>query len=122
MKWFLNADASGQRRRRADLPLVDPGTVMDVNFELTSDDLVAFTVVHSVRSPTILKERLGCFVGSLVLLLVLPVMILLTTQDPVLEPAKAIWPLLLGPVLLVLILCRSILAMETYSNGQADVC
>ena len=75
---------------------------MKADFELTPDDLVAFTRNHNLRSPTIQKQRYGCLIGALALLLALPGLILLTTDDPVLETAKAIWPLLLGPVLFVL--------------------
>ena len=75
---------------------------MKADFEFIPDDLVAFTTVHNLRSPTIRKQRYGCLMGALVLLLALPGLILLTTDDPVLETAKAIWPLLLGPVLFAL--------------------
>jgi hypothetical protein len=71
---------------------------MKIEFELTLDDLVAFTVVHALRSPTFKRQQLGYFVGGLLLFSVLPGLILATTEKPVLETARDIWPLLMGPI------------------------
>jgi len=76
--------------------------IMKAVFELTPDDLVALTVGHTSRSPTIRRQRYGCLIAAVVLLSALPGLILLTTDDPLLKTAKDIWPLLLGPVLFVL--------------------
>ncbi len=79
-----------------------PSEIMKADFELSPNDLIAFTTVHNLRSPTIRRQRYGCLIGALLLLSALPGLILLTTDKPVLETVKNIWPLLLGPVLFVL--------------------
>ena len=75
---------------------------MKADFDFTADDLVAFSTVHNKRSPTARRQRYGCLLVGLAMLLALPALILFTTDKPYVETAAAIWPLLLGPVLFVL--------------------
>ena len=72
---------------------------MKADFELTSDDLVAFVTFYNVRSPIVRRQRIVCGTVGFLCLSALPALILLTTDKPRLETARAIWPLLLGPVL-----------------------
>jgi hypothetical protein len=75
--------------------------IMKASFELTRDDLVAFVTYHNLHSPTVRRKQLRTFVIGTVCLAALPALILTTTDDPVLETAVAIWPLLLGPILFI---------------------
>jgi hypothetical protein len=77
---------------------------MTADFELTSDDLVAFVTFCNNRSPTAQRQRIGCAILGFLAVSALPALILLTTARPRLETAFDIWPLLLGPVLFVLFL------------------
>lgn len=81
----------------------DQSKHMKIDFELTLDDLVAFNVVHGLRSPTFQRKGFGCFVGVMLLSSVLPGLILATTEKPVLETARDIWPLLMAPAFCLLI-------------------
>jgi hypothetical protein len=74
---------------------------MKASYELTADDLVAFTLFHNSTSPVVRRQRTGCLIGAVLLLLALPTLILTTSDKPIAETAKDIWPLLAGPVLFV---------------------
>ena len=76
---------------------------MKAEFELTADDLVALTTVHASRSPTLRRQRWSALLICCTVLLLLPGLVLVTTDKPVLEAAKAIWPLLMGPILFLVI-------------------
>jgi hypothetical protein len=75
---------------------------MNASYELTADDLAAFAQMHQARSPTARRQRMGCLALGFLALAALPLLILLTTEDPLLETARDIWPLLLGPILFIL--------------------
>ncbi|MHB8866317.1 MAG: YcxB family protein [Pirellulaceae bacterium] len=75
---------------------------MKASYELFPDDLAAFIEFHQRTSPVARNQRLGCFGMALVALLVLPLGIVLTTDKPRIQTAIDIWPLFLGPILLVL--------------------
>lgn len=75
---------------------------MKASYELTADDLAAFVEFHQQASPAARNQRLGCFIVALIALLVLPVGIVLTTDEPRLQTAIDIWPLLLGPIFFAL--------------------
>ena len=68
-------------------------------YDLARDDLAALVDYHQHASPAARRQKLGCVAAGFCGLMVLPGGILLTTDEPVLETATAIWPLLLGPVL-----------------------
>ena len=72
---------------------------MKASYELTPDDLVAFTLFHHSHSPAARRQRNGCLLGVVLVMLLLPALVLLTTEKPLLEAARNIWPLLLGPIL-----------------------
>lgn len=72
---------------------------MKVSYELTRDDLAAFIEFHQHTSPTARRQKVGCLSVLFCAMMILPVGILLTTDEPVLETAIDIWPLLLGPIL-----------------------
>lgn len=76
---------------------------MNVSYELTPDDLADYALFHNTNSPTIRRQRLGCAFMFLAIALMLPAAILLETEDPVLETAVDIWPLLLGPLIGLLV-------------------
>ncbi|MBL7042706.1 MAG: YcxB family protein [Pirellulaceae bacterium] len=59
---------------------------------------------HNMRSPTVRRFRIGCGVFGFLVLSILPLLVLVTTDGPLLETATAIWPLLLGPLLFPFIL------------------
>tara|TARA_R110002072_G_C7730484_1_gene515703 strand:+ start:73 stop:618 length:546 start_codon:yes stop_codon:yes gene_type:complete len=75
---------------------------MKASYELTADDLAAFTLCHSSTSPVVRRQRAGCLVGAVLLLLSLPTLLLTTSDKPIAETAKNIWPLLAGPALFIL--------------------
>ncbi len=76
---------------------------VNASYELTTDDLVAFTQFHTSQSPAARKQRVGCLTLAIVAMLLLPGLILLTTDKPILETALNIWPLILGPLLLMIL-------------------
>ncbi len=69
---------------------------MQADFEFTPDDHVAFVTIHNERSPTIRKQRRSLIGVVVFFMWALPALILLTTDKPILETAKAIRPLLVG--------------------------
>lgn len=75
---------------------------MHVSYELTFEDLAAFARMHQARSPAVRRQRFGCVTVAFVAMLGLPLLILLTSDEPLLVTARNIWPLLLGPVLLAI--------------------
>ena len=75
---------------------------MKASYELTADDLVAFTLFHNSTSPVVRQQRTGCLIGAVLLLLALPTLLLTTSDKPIAETAKNIWPLLAGPALFVI--------------------
>lgn len=75
---------------------------MNASYELTADDLAAFTVFHNATSPVVRRQRTGCLTVGVLLMLALPTLILTTSDKPIAETAKNIWPLLAGPVLFLL--------------------
>lgn len=85
-----------------DQMLDDPNESLKADFELAANDLVALTMAHNRRSPAMRRQRYGYLLSGLVILSALPALILLTSDEPPMETAAAIWPLLLGPVLFVL--------------------
>lgn len=97
---------------------------MNVSYELTVDDLVAFAQFHHAQSPTARRQRIGCLLIAFVVMLVLPGLVLLTSEKPFLQTARDIWPLLLGPLLflaLVLPVIRwrtGILSKRMLSEGS----
>ena len=72
---------------------------MKAAYELTRDDLAALIEFHQRTSPAARRQKVGCLVVAFCALMILPVGILLTTDEPVLETAMDIWPLLAGPIL-----------------------
>ncbi|TVP96262.1 MAG: YcxB family protein [Planctomycetaceae bacterium] len=72
---------------------------MKVNYELTREDLAAFVAHHQEASPAVRRQRFGALLIAFGALMILPVAILITRDGPLLETARAIWPLLLGPTL-----------------------
>lgn len=75
-------------------------SAMKADFELTPDDLIAFITYHNMQSPTVRRQRIGCGVVFFLAMSILPLFVLVNTNEPLLETAIAIWPLLLGPLLL----------------------
>ena len=75
---------------------------MKASYELTPDDLAAFTVFYNSTSPVARRQRTGCLTAAVLLMLALPTLVLATTDKPIAETAKNIWPLLVGPVLFVI--------------------
>jgi hypothetical protein len=82
--------------------LDDPNESLKADFELAAGDLVALTMAHNRRSPAMRRQRYGYLLGGFAVLSALPALTLLTSDEPAVETAAAIWPLLLGPVLFVL--------------------
>jgi hypothetical protein len=76
---------------------------MKVSYEFARDDLAAFIEYHQRTSPAARNQKLGCFIVALAGLLVLPVGIVATTDEPILETAMKIWPLFLGPFLFAIL-------------------
>ena len=72
---------------------------MKASYELTADDLMAFVQFHLAQSPNARRQRIGCSLIAFVVMLLLPGLILLTSEKPFLQTARDIWPLLLGPLL-----------------------
>lgn len=77
---------------------------MNVSYELTADDLVAFTMYHNATSTAARRQRSGCLIPILLVMLALPVLILATSDKPIGETAKAIWPLLAVPTLFAVLI------------------
>jgi hypothetical protein len=75
---------------------------MKVSYELTADDLTAFTLFHNATSPFARRQRTGCLSVCILIMLALPTLILARSEKPIIETAKDIWPLLAGPVLFVI--------------------
>lgn len=72
---------------------------MKATYELTRDDLAALMEYHRRSSPAARRQGIGCLAAGLAALMILPAGILLTTDQPVLDTAMDIWPLLTGPIL-----------------------
>jgi hypothetical protein len=75
---------------------------MRIDYEITPEDFVALSTVHCSRSPALRRQGYGFLMVPILGLFALPGLILVTTDEPILETAKNIWPLMLGPVLFVL--------------------
>ena len=65
-------------------------------------DLMAFAQFYHAQSPTARRERSGCLLIAFVAMLLLPGLILLTSEKPFFQTARDIWPLLLGPLLFLI--------------------
>ncbi len=76
---------------------------MKVEFELTAEDYVELTTVHTACSPTVRRQRRRAFLFGCVALMALPTLVLATTDKPIAEAAMAIWPLLTAPIVFLLI-------------------
>jgi hypothetical protein len=90
---------------------------MNASYELTRDDLAAFIEFHQRTSPAARRQKLGCFVIALAAMSVLPVGIIATADEPRLETAIDIWPLILGPGLFA-ILALSYIRWRTRQMSQ----
>jgi len=77
---------------------------MSANYNLTADDLSAFIQFHNAQSLAVRKYRAGCLFGGFFATMLLPGLILLTTEKPVLETARAIRPLLMGAVIYLILM------------------
>ena len=77
---------------------------MQISYELTPQDLVAFSRYHSFASPTARRQRSGCLIAIVALMLGLPAFILATSNKPLVQTARDIWPLLAGPVFFVIVM------------------
>ncbi len=76
---------------------------VQADYDLTPDDLVAFGLCHQQQSRTIRKRSYVSVLVGLLAILFLPTLILLVSDKPLAETALAIWPLLLGlPLFLML--------------------
>lgn len=75
---------------------------MKASYELTADDLAAFTLFHNATSPVVRRQRTGCLTVAVLIMAALPTLILATSEKPIIETAKDIWPLLAGPALFVI--------------------
>lgn len=76
---------------------------MKVTYELTHEDLASLIEYHQRSSPTARQQRRGCLAVGFGAMLILPGVILMTRDKPVLATAVDIWPLLLGPILFALL-------------------
>lgn len=86
------------------MPTPDESPPMQVTYRLTPNDLATLIQFHNTQSPVVRRQRMGCLFIFLAAILVLPVGILIGSDEPLLETASAIWPLLLGPVLFAAII------------------
>ncbi len=97
---------------------------MKASYELTVDDLVAFTQYHHAQSPTARRQRFGCLATGLFAMLSLPALILVGSDEPFLQTARDIWPLLLGPLLFLIFAIpyikwrTGILTKKTINEGR----
>jgi len=73
--------------------------MIKANFELRREDLAALIKHHQAASPAIGRYRNIRLVVAFCALMILPAIVLFASDKPFLETAKAIWPLLAGPVL-----------------------
>lgn len=72
--------------------------VVQAEYDVTPDDLLAWSVCHHNQSPSSRKQSRLVILLAIPLFLFLPGMVFLTSDKPFLETAQAIWPLLMGPV------------------------
>jgi hypothetical protein len=75
---------------------------MKAEFELTVEDYLELTTVHTARSPTVRRQRRSGLLIGCILLMALPTLVLVTSDKPVGETVRAIWPLLTAPILFLL--------------------
>lgn len=75
---------------------------MKASYDLTADDLAAFSLFHQSHSPVVRRQRTGCLSVGVLILLLLPGLVLIGTEKPLLHAAKDIWPLFAGPVLFLI--------------------
>ena len=82
----------------------DASESLNASYSLTADDLSVFIQFHQTQSPAVRKYRVGCLFGGLFATMLLPGLILLTTEKPMLKTARAIRPLLIGPVIFLVLM------------------
>ena len=76
---------------------------MNVSYDLTPYDVIAFWRMHQARSPETRRQR-RTLMGVIAVGVGLPLWILLSSAKPVLETAHAIRPLLAFPAIIAVIL------------------
>ncbi|MDB5335264.1 MAG: hypothetical protein JWN70_883 [Planctomycetaceae bacterium] len=76
---------------------------MNVSYDLTPDDVIAFWRMQHAQSPELRKQRRSLY-GVIAVFVALPLWILVSSPKPVLETAHAIRPLLAFPVIVAVAL------------------
>lgn len=71
----------------------------DIEFEFTLDDYLAFYRFHHYRSPALRGRWLRARILVILVTGALPAMVLVTADNPLVETAMSIWPLLFAPVI-----------------------
>lgn len=79
----------------------------NIEYEFTLNDLSAFYKYHFYQSPAVRKNWLRWRVFGFLAFAALPTLILVTSDKPPTETLAAIWPLLLGPAIFVLLMAAT---------------
>ncbi|WP_437226692.1 YcxB family protein [Planctomicrobium sp. SH661] len=77
------------------------GLNMHIDFNVTAEDYLAFLEYLLAKSPTFRRQKLRGALLACLILSILPFMILRGNQKPLLQTAAAIWPLLIGPLVVI---------------------
>ena len=79
---------------------------MDIVADITKDDVVAYNMYHFAHSPAVRQQGFRAVAVTLVVLVVWSGLlgVLVFGSDGPLDTARAIWPLLLGPPLFLLVM------------------
>ncbi len=72
---------------------------MNIVYELTPQDYLAFTLFHERHSPALRRRRIANLGFAAIVMLGLPALVFITSKKPLLQTAADIWPLLTGFVL-----------------------
>lgn len=76
---------------------------MKAEYELTPGDLAAFADFHFRRSPHLRRRWLAGMAMGLAVVSLLPGYLLLTSARPLGEAIRALWPVMLAPVLFLMV-------------------
>ncbi|SFI74754.1 YcxB family protein [Planctomicrobium piriforme] len=74
---------------------------MIIDYEVTADDLLAFNEYYLTHSAVYRRQWIRGLVISVLVLSLLPILVLVRRDKPFMEAAVDIWPLLLGPIIMV---------------------